>query len=145
MPAQTPLSIQTVCRQTSRELLYCYVHMSTSGKILVVRAAQVFGAYSRQSNFHHLLAVGYEQLLGAPVFVSIVWLCPTLMSNESNLSNLWIFICYIIRQQGPGLARVHSDTFAAHTNTHINKGPELLVKTGRWLTDWVDWALEAFW
>lgn len=62
------------------------------------------------------------------------------MSNESHLSNLWIFICYIIRLHGPGLTCTPSDTFAfagVHAHRHGATRPRScsLKWADGWLTE----------
>lgn len=148
MSAQTPQSVQTVCQQTGTG--FVFIVMSTCSHlaelVLVIQAAleqKIFRGYLNDRTLSIWLQLDVNCFTHLPLLADC-WICCTLMSDESTPVNI-----YMLHYQAawPSLACTHSDTFTGvHTNTYTdsNKAPELLVKMGRWLTDWEDWALEAF-
>lgn len=135
---------------------YCYVHMATSTEILVVQATlnhgMLCGQYSKWLDFQHLVAVKCEQLLSTSVFPGILLIM--LYINEQWKQSVKPVNIYMLHYQAAWPRShmhacrhicIHTDVCTnTLTCTWSNKAPELLVKMGRWLTDWVDWALEAF-
>lgn len=154
MLAQTPPSIETVLRHTSAIVFYCYVHMSTSVIILVVQVTlkhlMFSGDIQNDQTFPICLQLS-EQLLRTPVFVGILLTMPYINEQwKQSVKPVNIYMLHY-RAAWPGLcmhALRHISIYRRarkHTHSHgSNKGPELLVKMGRWLTDWVDWALKLF-
>lgn len=138
MPAQTPPSFENQCRI----FFYCYVHMSTSVVILVVRAClerlMFSGDIQNDQTFAIWLQLG-EQLLSTPVFVGTLLIMRYI--NEQWKQSVKPVNIYTLHYQ----ACTHSDTFCSHRrargHTYCRHGATRprscsLKRADGWLTEW---------